>query len=640
MNILTMDRVSKTFGEKNLLRQVSFGIEEGEKIGLLGVNGSGKSTFLKLAAGREEPDQGSIVWHKNLRIQYLAQEPLFEAQATVLNTVLSGDSPGMTAWQRYRALLKRIDREGENEVLHQELLQVSQEMEALDAWTLESDARGMLNRLGIQDYAGVMGQLSGGQRKRAALAAALMSSADLLLLDEPTNHLDNQAIDWLEEYLQRFNGALLMVTHDRYFLERVSSRIIELDRAGLYSYPGNYSTYLERKLEREAMEAASAEKKQALLRKELAWIKRGARARSTKQKARIQRFEQLQKDQVQIKDDKLQIAQLASRLGKKTIILEDVTHGYEGERLIQDYSCILERDERLGMVGANGIGKTTLLRIMSGELTPAQGRVEIGGTVKIGYFPQQSTGLPEDMRVIDYIREAGEYLKAGKRMLSASQMLETFLFSPAAQWTTLQKLSGGEKRRLHLLRVIMEAPNILLLDEPGNDLDIETLTILEDYLDDFPGAVVAVSHDRFFLDRICDKILAFEGNGSLAEYPGNYSDYLRYSTARPKNKPDKDGQLVVEKVPENKEKVKTKPPKFTFKEQKEFDEIDYRIASLEDQLIDCNRQISQAASDYQQLEELLAARQELERQLDDLLERWTYLTELAEAIAKQKKPGL
>ncbi|MEN6347817.1 MAG: ABC-F family ATP-binding cassette domain-containing protein [Syntrophomonas sp.] len=640
MNILAMEQVSKSYGEKNLLRELSFGIEEGEKIGLLGLNGSGKSTFLKMAAGLEEPDQGNIVWHKNLRIQYLAQEPFFEPEATILNTVLSGDAPGMITWQRYRSLLARIDREGDNEALHQELLQVSQQMEALDAWSLESDAKGMLNRLGIQDFFGVMGRLSGGQRKRAALAAALMNSADLLILDEPTNHLDNQAIDWLEEYLQRFHGALLMVTHDRYFLERVSSRIIELDRAELYSYTGNYSNYLERKLEREAMEASSAEKKQALLRKELAWIKKGARARSTKQKARIQRYEKLQNEPIQIKGDRLQISQSASRLGKKTIIMEEVSHGFQGETLIRDYSCILERDERLGLVGANGIGKTTLLRIMSGDIIPEQGRVEIGSTVKIGYFPQQSTGLPEDMRVIDYIREAGEYLQAGKKMLSASQMLETFLFSPAAQWTTLQKLSGGEKRRLHLLRILMEAPNILLLDEPGNDLDIETLTILEDYLDDFPGAVVAVSHDRFFLDRICDKILAFEGQGRLTEYPGNYSDYLLYSAVRPINKLDKDDKPVREKTSENNnDKIKIKPLKFTFKEQTEFEEIEARIAAMEDRLIECNNQIGQAASDYQQLEKLLAVRQEIEQQLDDLLERWTYLTELAEAIELQKKPG-
>lgn len=637
MNILAMEQVSKTFGEKTLLREVSFSMEEGEKIGLLGLNGSGKSTFLKLAAGRDEPDRGSIIWNKNLRIHYLAQEPFFEPEATVLHTVLCGDAPGMTAWQRYHVLLARIDREGENESLHQELMQVNQEMEALDAWSLESDAKGMLNRLGIQDWAGIMGRLSGGQRKRVALAAALMNCADLLILDEPTNHLDNQAIDWLEEYLLRFNGALLMVTHDRYFLERVSQRIIELDKAGLYSYPGNYSTYLERKLEREAMEASSAEKKQALLRKELAWIKKGAKARSTKQKARIQRFEKLQQEPAHIKNDKLQISQSAGRLGKKTIILEDVTHGYDGETLIANYSCILERDERLGLVGANGIGKTTLLRIMSGEIAPRQGQVDIGSTVKTGYFPQQSTGLPEDMRVIDYIREAGEYLKAGKKVLSASQMLETFLFSTAAQWTTLQKLSGGEKRRLHLLRILMEAPNVLLLDEPGNDLDIETLNILEDYLDDFPGAVVVVSHDRYFLDRICDKILAFEGRGRLSEYPGNYSDYLRYSATRPNNKLDKDMRPVRDKTAQHNEKNKTKPLKFTFKEQREFEELDGQIAAMEGRLADCNRQIEQAASDYQQLEKLLATRQEIEQQLDDLLERWAYLTELAEAIEQQKK---
>jgi len=633
MNLLAMDQVSKTYGEKNLMSEVSLGIDEGEKIGLLGVNGSGKSTLLKLVAGLEEPDLGSIIWNKNLRIQYLPQEPLFDPEATVLDTVLSGDAPGMDTWRSYRALLAEV----ESDALHQALLQVTQQMEALEAWTLESEAKGLLNRLGMQEFAGLMGQLSGGQRKRVALAAALMNAADLMILDEPTNHLDNTAIDWLEQYLQRFHGAILMVTHDRYFLERVSNRIIELDKAQLYSYPGNYSVYLERKLEREAMEESTAGKKQTLLRQELAWIRKGARARSTKQKARIQRFEKLQEEKVPTKADKLQISASASRLGKKTIILDNVSHGFQGEQLIQGYSCIVDRDERLGLVGANGIGKTTLLRIMSGEIIPEQGRVEIGSTVKIGYFPQESTGLPEDMRVIDYIREAGEYLQAGKKMLSAAQMLETFLFSPVSQWTTLRKLSGGEKRRLHLLRILMGAPNVLLLDEPGNDLDIETLTILEDYLDGFPGAVIAVSHDRYFLDRICEKILAFEGQGKLNEYPGNYSDYLRYSGTQQNNKPRQDAKSSKDKLPEIKEDVKAKPIKFSFKEQKEYDEIDARIAAVEDELKGLNSQIDQAASDYQQLAKLLAKRQEVEQHLNDLLERWTCLNELAEAIEKQRK---
>ncbi|HWP96961.1 MAG TPA: ABC-F family ATP-binding cassette domain-containing protein [Syntrophomonadaceae bacterium] len=638
MNLLAMEQVSKTYGEKNLLCELSFGIEEGEKIGLLGLNGSGKSTFLKLIAGREEPDRGNIIWNKNLHRQYLPQEPLYNPQATVLDTVLSGDAPGMDVLQRYHSLLTRIDQTEESEALHQELLQVGQQMEALDAWTLESDAKSILNRLGIHGFEDRMGLLSGGQRKRVALAAALMNAAGLLILDEPTNHLDNQAIDWLEEYLQRFHGALLMVTHDRYFLERVTSRIIELDRTRLYSYPGNYSAYLERKLEREAIEASMADKKQGLLRKELAWIRKGARARSTKQKARIQRFEKLQDDQELIKGEKLQISSAASRLGKKTIILQDVSHGFQGENLIQDYSCILARDERMGLVGANGVGKSTLLRIMCGELIPEMGTVEIGSTVKIGYFPQESTGLPEDMRVIDYIREAGEYLQAGKKLLSASQMLETFLFTPAAQWTTLQKLSGGEKRRLHLLRILMGAPNVLLLDEPGNDLDIETLTILEDYLDDFPGAVITVSHDRYFLDRICEKILAFEGQGMLREYPGNYSDYWRYSIREQNSKPHQGGEPSRDSKPDGRDDRKAKPVKFSFREQKEFAEIDERIAAVEDELKNLNGKIDQAASDYQELERLLALRQDVNKSLDDLLERWTYLNELAEAIEKQRRP--
>lgn len=637
MNLLAMNDVSKTFGVKNLLQGVSFGIDEGEKIGLLGINGSGKSTLLKIIAGREEPDQGSIIWNKNLRIEYLPQEPLFEAETTVLNAVLNGDAPGLSVLQQYWGILERMEHDAESQPLQQELLLVSQQMEDLDAWSLESDARAILNRLGMHRFDLQMGQLSGGQRKRAALAAALMNKADLLILDEPTNHLDNQAIDWLEEYLQRFQGALLMVTHDRYFLERVTNRIIEIEQGHLYTYPGNYSAYLERKLERQTIEASMADKRQALLRKELAWIRKGARARSTKQKARIQRFELLQQEPARAKEERMQISSTASRLGKKTIILEDVSHGFGEAELIQGYSCIVARDERLGLVGPNGIGKSTLLRIMSGGIIPQQGRAEIGSTVKIGYFPQESTDLPDDMRVIDYIREAGEYLQAGKKLLSASQMLETFLFTPAAQWNILQKLSGGEKRRLHLLRVLMGAPNVLLLDEPGNDLDIETLTILEDYLDDFPGAVIVVSHDRYFLDRICEKILAFEGQGMLNEYPGNYSDYLRYSAPQSSDKPNPAREsATVNKQPEG-EAVKNKAARFSYKELREFEEIDERIAAVEDELKEVNSRIDQAASDYQQLERLLAVRQDVEQRLDDLLERWTYLNDLAEVIEKQRR---
>ncbi len=640
MNLIVMDNVSKSYGEKALLQEISFGIDEGEKIGLLGINGSGKSTLLKLLAGWEEPDQGQIIRKKHLRMEYLPQNPIFDPQASVLDTALNGDSPAMQILHRYRAVMAAIDGKPANESLQAELYLLNQQMEAMDAWTLESDAKGILTQLGITQFEAQMVQLSGGQRKRVALAAALMNPAELLIMDEPTNHLDNQAIDWLEKYLQRFNGALVMVTHDRYFLERVSRRIIEIERAHLYSYPGNYSVYLERKLEREETELVVADRKQALLRKELAWIRKGARARSTKQKARIERFEKLQEDQVRIGQDKLHISSAASRLGKKTIILEDISHRYKADKILEAYSCILDREERLGIVGPNGIGKSTLLRIMGGELIPNKGNVEIGSTVKIGYFPQESTGLPDDMRVIDYIREAGEYLPSGKKMLSAAQMLETFLFPPASQWTNLQKLSGGEKRRLHLLRILMGAPNVLLLDEPGNDLDIETLKILEDYLDDFAGAVVVVSHDRYLLDRICEKILAFEGAGRLKEYPGNYSDYLLLAAAQQEDEvSQKQGGSagpIIDSKKNERAGEKSKAIKFSFKEQKEFEEIDDRIAAVEDELQAINTRINQAASDYLLLEKLTALRQEIIQRQDDLLERWTYLNELAEEIEKQR----
>ena len=631
MNLLTMDNVSKTYGVKTILQEISFGIDEDEKIGLVGINGSGKSTFLKLIAGREEPDRGQMVRNSNLRMEYLPQNPPYDPEATVLDTALSGDAQAMQVWRRYR---EALESEAAGAAIAQQVARLSQQMEALDAWNLESEARGILTRLGIKQFDVPMSRLSGGQRKRVGLAAALMNPADLLILDEPTNHLDNQAIDWLENYLQRFAGALLMVTHDRYFLERVTNRIIEIDGANLYSYPGNYSLYLERKLERESQEEAAAGKKQALLRKELAWIRRGARARSTKQKARIQRFEQLKDEPFSTTAPPLQISSAASRLGKKTIVLKEVSHSFGPQTIIADYSCTIARDERLGIVGPNGIGKSTLLHIMSGEITPATGNVEIGSTVKIGYFPQESSHLPDDMRVIDYIREAGEYLQTGQKLLSASQMLETFLFTPAAQWTPLSKLSGGEKRRLHLLRILMGAPNVLLLDEPGNDLDIETLTILEDYLDDFPGAVIAVSHDRYFLDRITRRILAFEGAGKISEYTGNYSDYLEHSVKA--DKPDESP------APESKKKndgsgEKERPLKFTYNEQREFQEIDDKIADTEQELKDINVQIDQAATDYLLLEKLMPTRQEIEQRLEYLLERWTYLNELAEQIEKHKK---
>ncbi len=603
MNLLVMENVSKTYGDKLILDNVSLGIEKGEKIGLLGINGSGKSSLLKLLVGWEETDLGSITRNKDLQISFLPQNPRFDSESTVISSALN-----------------QIDDKDES-----------------DTWTMESEARSILTRLGIGDFDAPMSRLSGGQRKRVALAAALLSPADLLVLDEPTNHLDNQAVDWLEKYLRKFTGTLLMVTHDRYFLERVTNRIIEIENAQLYSYPGNWSAYLERKLERQESQAATISKKQSLLRKELAWIRRGARARSTKQKARIQRFEKLQDELASARTAReIEISSSASRLGKKIIEMEGINYSIGGEALIQDFSYIFARDERLGIVGPNGIGKSTLLQIMSGELAPDSGKVEIGSTVKIGYFPQESLGLPEEMRVIDYIREAGEYLSAGKRLLSAAQMLETFLFPPAAQWNKLQKLSGGEKRRLHLLRVLMTAPNVLLLDEPGNDLDIDTLEILEDYLDDFPGAVVTVSHDRYFLDRICGKILAITGRGQIEEYPGSYSEYAATIADVSPAGISKEGGPGTER-PVIHRQVSPPPPKLSFKEQKEFEQIDDLIETIEDDLKAMDQQIEGAASDYQRLQELSAARQELEQRHEYMLERWAYLNELAEEIEKNRQ---
>jgi len=603
MNLLVMDNVTKIYGDKMILQSVSMGIEKGEKIGVLGINGSGKSSLLKLAVGWEEPDDGKIIRNKDISINFLPQNPQFEPEDTVLGAVVN-----------------RIEASP-----------------YFDPWSLESEAKSILTRLGIYDFTAPIEQLSGGQRKRVALAAALLNQVDLLVLDEPTNHLDNQAIDWLEKYLHKFSGALLMVTHDRYFLERVTNKIIEIEQAHLYTYPGNWSAYLEKKLERQESQAATLTKKQSLLRKELAWIQRGARARTTKQKARIERFGKLQSEVNQPRTRDLEISSLVSRLGKKIMVLQDISHSFGGKPLIKQFSYILDRHERLGIVGPNGIGKSTLLRMMSGEILPEHGRLEIGSTVRIGYFPQESTDMPDDMRVIDYIREAGEYLSAGKRLLSASQMLETFLFPPSAQWARLQKLSGGEKRRLHLLRILMSAPNVLLLDEPGNDLDIETLIILEDYLDSFPGAVVAVSHDRYFLDRITSKIVVFGEEGQMLEYPGNYSEYLALAASQ-EGKNEKSEPLAPKQQVAQSE-VTRRSARFSFSEQREYEEIDDKISTIEDALKILDRDIDQAGSDFQRLQELTAARQEMEHHYQYLLDRWTYLNELAEVIARQRREG-
>lgn len=636
MNLLSAENISKSYSEKKLFNNINLGINEGDKIGVIGINGTGKSTLLKVIAGTEESDEGRIIRSNILQIEYLSQNPYFDSEATVLQQVFKGNSSIMKLIREYEEELQNPQNSGEK------LIKLTHQMDSLNAWTLESEAKAVLSRLGISDFAAMVGTLSGGQRKRIALASALINPSNLLILDEPTNHLDNDTIDWLEQYLNKRKGALLMITHDRYFLDRVANEIIELDRGNLYTYKGNYTDFLEKKAEREDREEANEKKRQNLLRKELAWIKRGAKARSTKQKARIDRFEKLSEQTMDVIEDKIDISVASSRLGKKIIELEHVSKGFDDKLLIEDFNYILLRDDRIGIIGPNGSGKSTIMNIIAGVLKPDAGEVEVGDTVKIGFYSQENYQLKDSMRVIEYIREGAEYLTtADGDRISASQMLERFLFPPEAQWTPISKLSGGEKRRLYLLRVLMESPNILLLDEPTNDLDIQTLTILEDYIDNFPGAVIAVSHDRYFLDRVAERIFVFKGNGRIDQYSGNYSDY-KDKAAEENNDSSNEPEKLKETA--NKQGVsvddikedKKKPVKFSYMEQREYEQIDSMIAELEKKIEDTEKKIQRASSDYAQLQELLAEKEALEKQLEEKMERWVYLNELAEKIAESR----
>lgn len=629
MNLLTIEGLSKSYGERVLFEDIFFSIEQGEKVGLIGVNGTGKSTFLKIVAGLDYGDSANIT-KSDIRVEYLPQDPVFDDEETVLQQVFRGNSLPMVLLRDYEQLLEESNKNPDDAALQAKMLSVTQRM-TQDIWNLESSAKTVLTKLGITNFSDKVGTLSGGQRKRVALAGALICPADLLILDEPTNHIDNDTVDWLEDYLTSSKCALLMITHDRYFLDRVVSRIVELDRGKLYSYSGNYSVFLEKKLEREEIAQASEAKRQNLLRNELAWIRRGAQARSTKQKARIERFEQLKADGPQQVQGNIEIVAGSTRLGKKVIEISELSKSFAGQTLIQDFDYLVLRDDRIGIIGPNGSGKSTLLNMLAGNVVPDSGIIDMGTTVKLGYFSQENGHMNPDMRVIEYIKEQAEYLSVGDgRRLSASQMLELFLFPPHLQWTPIAKLSGGEKRRLYLLRVLMGAPNVLLLDEPTNDLDIQTLTVLEEYLDEFKGAVLAVSHDRYFLDRIAGKILAFEEQG-IVQYVGNYSDYMEYVKQNGIREVEK--KETAEKV--TKEKPKDKVLKFTFKEQKEYEEIDAIVAQTEAELNTVNKQMELAGSDFVLLQELTAKQQELTSKLDMLLERWTYLNELAEQIAEQ-----
>lgn len=627
MNVLSIENLTKSYGERVLFADVTFGVDEGDKIGLIGVNGAGKSTFLKLVAGVEQADAGKVTKGSSVEVRYLPQNPEFDEAATVLEQVFNGYSPVMKVIRDYELALAEAQSQPQNRAAEQQLIRLSQQMDSHDAWQLESEAKAILMQLGIAEFSAPVGTLSGGQRKRVALASALINPCELLILDEPTNHIDNDTVAWLEQYLANRKGALLMITHDRYFLDRVTNRIIEIDKGKLYTYSGNYSKFLEAKAEREEQQEASERKRQNLLRNELAWMRRGARARSTKQKARIERFEELNSQSTDLNEAKLEISVASSRLGRKIIELENISQQFAAKAVIADFNYIVLKDDRVGIIGHNGSGKTTLLNIIAGRLVPDNGVVTTGQTVKIGYFSQENAQMDDTMRVIEYIREeANSIATADGETISAAQMLERFLFPPQLQWMPIGKLSGGEKRRLYLLRILMSAPNVLLLDEPTNDLDIQTLTILEDYLDHFAGAVITVSHDRYFLDRVVDKLFVFTGNGQITQIPGGYSDYLAAK------KPDTAPVAAVEKKKSSYEKPKEQLRKFTFKEQREFEQIDETIAEVEQALQQVSNAINSAGSNFELLEQLVKQQQELERSLEELLDRWTYLNEIAEEM--------
>ena len=609
MNLFTMENITKSYTDRILLDDVGFSINENEKIGVIGVNGMGKSTLLKVVAGIEETDAGKISMGNQVKICYLPQTPVFTPGTTILQAAVGGN---MEEWNR---------------------------------WTIEADARSMLNQLGFADYEEKVEHMSGGQKKRVALVNALLTPADILILDEPTNHLDNAMSEWLENYLISFRGAVLMVTHDRYFLDRIATRIVEVDKGKLYSYPGNYAKFVELKEERQNMALATERKRKSLLRTELEWLHRGARARSTKQKAHIDRIQAMQEMKDIQEEKQVLLTSTASRMGNKTIELSDISKSYGNHLLIRDYNYIFLKNDRIGIIGPNGCGKTTLLKIINGIVKPDTGTIEIGQTIRIGYFSQENEYMDDSMKVIDYVKEAGEYIQTSDGRITASQMLERFLFEGAIQWSKIEKLSGGEKRRLYLLRILMSAPNVLILDEPTNDLDIQTLTILENYLDGFDGIIIVVSHDRYFLDRTVRRIFAFEGEGAIRQYEGGYSDYLirkeleglpdmtvksmGVGSAAQTEKSGSENSAEDSRVTWKKHDKKLK---FSYKEQREFETIDEEITALEEKIEVLDAQMLESASNSVKLNELLEKKEEVSQQLDEKMDRWVYLNDLNEQI--------
>ena len=594
MNILNIENISKIYGEKVIFDHASWGIQEGDKIGIIGINGTGKTTLLKMAAGLEEPDEGQIIKQNNLRIAYLPQNPQFPENATILSYIQDSEQQ----------------------------------------WKIESN----LNKLGILEYDTPIEYLSGGQRRKVALAKVLALDFDMLLLDEPTNHLDAEMIAWLEEYLREFRGTVLMVTHDRYFLDRVTNRILEISHGQMYSYPANYSQFLEMKAEREEMELASERKRQSVLRMELEWAKRGCRARSTKQRSRLERLEALKNQSAPVKDQTVELDSVETRMGKKTIELHQVSKGFGSLKIADDFEYIFLKNQKVGIIGPNGCGKSTFMKMLAGLVKPDSGTIEIGETIRMGYFAQEEQHMDEKQRVIDYVKDIGEYITTREGRISASQMLERFLFTPDMQYAPIGKLSGGEKRRLYLLGILCENINVLLLDEAGNNLDIPTMTILEDYLNSFQGIVITVSHDRYFLDNVVDRILEFDGNGHICQYEGGYTDYLSakgQSGQAQSGSPEKRAENTEKKANKDWKQNRSTKLKFTYKEQREFETIDEDITALEEKIAHLDEEIMKNATNSGKLNELTQEKEAAEEQLEEKMDRWVYLTDLAEKIAAQ-----
>ena len=606
MNLINIENLTKVYTERKLFDNTSFSLQDGEKVGVIGINGTGKTTLLRMIMGEEETDEGTVTTANHVVMRYLPQHPEFEPEKSSLECVLEGN--------------------------------VTEE----NRWSVESDAKAMMTRLGIKDFMQPAGQLSGGQRKRLALISVLLSPADILLLDEPTNHLDNDMADWLEDYLKKWRGALIMVTHDRYFLDSVCNRIVEIDKGKIYSYQTNYSGYLELKTQRQEMEAASERKRQSILRVELEWIRRGARARSTKQKAHIQRYEELRDRQAPVQDSQVELSSISTRMGKTTVELENICKSYGERKLIDDFSYIFLKGDRVGFIGPNGCGKSTILKMIAGVLKPDAGEIEIGETIKIGYFAQEEQHMDDSQRVIDYVKDIAEYVTTKDGQISASQLLERFLFTPDMQYAPIGKLSGGEKRRLYLLGVLAENANVLLFDEAGNNLDIPTLTILEDYLNSFTGIVITVSHDRYFLDNVVDRIFELDGNGGIRQFEGGYTDYVEAKKRRfgeeskdirgksELKQEEKSTEEETQKKGKNWKDGQRQKVKFSFKEQREYETIDEEIAKLEEKIASLDRQITANATNSVKLRELMEEQEKVREQLEEKEERWMYLNELAE----------